>query len=151
MKTNPSRTLADYLTLDYTLNVIADPDGGYVLEYPDLPGCMTQVETLEDVPEAANDIRRLWITAQFEDGDHIPLPSYPEEYSGRFNVRLPRSLHRRLAESATAEGVSLNHYVASLLDKNDALARVERRIEDAVGHPAKPRSTQEGPHRARTA
>lgn len=122
-------TLEGYLALAYPLDVIADPDGGYVIVYRDLPGCMTQVETLEEVPAAAREIRELWIESEWEDEAVIPLPSYPEEYSGRFNVRLAKSLHRRLAESAEREGVSLNTYVATLLERNDALARVEARFE----------------------
>jgi len=128
MNATQARTLEDYLALDYSLDVVADPDGGYVLVYPDLPGCMTQVETLEEVGAAAQEIRHLWIETQYEDGFPIPLPSYPEEYSGKFNLRIAKSLHRRLVESAEREGVSLNQYTMSLLDKGDALARVERRL-----------------------
>jgi predicted RNase H-like HicB family nuclease len=123
------RSLEEYLALDYSLDVIADPDGGYVLAYPDLPGCMTQVETIDEVPAAAKEIRELWIETQFEDGYPIPLPSYPDEYSGKFVLRIGKSLHRRLAESAKREGVSLNAYAAALLDRNDALARVEGSLE----------------------
>lgn len=123
-------TLPDYLGREYPFNVIADPDGGYVIVYPDLPGCMTQVESVEEIPAAANEIRELWIGTEYEDGHEIPPPSYPEEYSGKFNLRLPRSLHRRLVESAERDGVSLNQYVMVLLDRNDALARVERRLAE---------------------
>lgn len=123
------RTLEDYLSLQYRLDVIAAPEGGYVLDYPDLPGCMTQVESFDEVAHAAEEIRHLWIETQFEDGDPIPLPTYPEEYSGKFNLRLPRSLHRRLAESAEREGVSLNQYVVTLLDKGDALAQLEGKLD----------------------
>lgn len=128
MNATQTRTLQDYLALDYSLDVVADPDGGYVLVYPDLPGCMTQVETLEEVGAAAQEIRHLWIETQYEDGFPIPLPSYPEEYSGKFNLRIAKSLHRRLVESAEREGVSLNQYTMLLLDKGDALARVEHRL-----------------------
>lgn len=69
-------TLEDYLALDYSLDVVADPDGGYVLVYPDLPGCMTQVETLEEVGAAAQEIRHLWIETQYEDGFPIPLSRF---------------------------------------------------------------------------
>src|SRR5215216_5880455 len=117
---NATRTLDEYLALDYSLDVIADQAGGYTLVYPDLPGCMTQVETLEEVGVAAREIRHLWIQTQYEDGFHIPLPTYSEAYSGRFNVRIAKSLHRRLVESAERDGVSLNQYVMSLLDKGDA-------------------------------
>lgn len=131
------RPLSEYLAMQYRLNVIADPGGGYVLIYPDLPGCMTQLESLEEVPGAANEVRELWIETEYERGHDIPLPSYPEEYSGRFNIRIPKSLHRRLAESASGEGVSLNAYVTALLERNDALARIEKRLEEF----ARPRPT----------
>lgn len=134
MKPTTSRTLDDFLALQYSLEVIADPSGGYVISYPDLPGCMTQVEALDEVGPTAEEIRRLWITTQFEDGDDIPLPSYPEEYSGKFNVRLGKSLHRRLVESAARDGVSLNQHVMALLAREDTLSRVEFRLGDLELH-----------------
>lgn len=127
------RPLEEYLALQYPFNVIADPDGGYVIVFPDLSGCMTQVETVEEIPEMAEEIRTLWIESEYERERDIPLPSYPEEYSGKFNVRLPRSLHRTLAESAAKDGVSLNQYVVSLLARGDAQARIERRLDDLEG------------------
>jgi antitoxin HicB len=117
-----------YLTLAYGMVVTPDPDGGYVIEFPDLPGCMTQVEDLAEVAPMADEIRTLWIETEYERGQEIPLPSYPEEYSGKFNLRLPRSLHRTLAEAAERDGVSLNQYVSTLLARADSQARVERRL-----------------------
>lgn len=107
--------LEHYLRQQYRLQVIPDPDGGFFIEYPDLPGCMSQIERLEELPAAAEEIRELWIEAAYQAGQEIPEPVYPEEYSGKFNVRLPRSLHRRLAERAQEEGVSLNQLVVALL------------------------------------
>ena len=131
MATKPRKPLGEYLALEYPLNVIADPDGGYVISFPDLPGCMTQVDRLDQVGPMAEEIRTLWLeTAYAQEELEIPLPSYPEEYSGRFNLRLPRSLHRALAEAAECEGVSLNQYVVSLLARGDAQARLERRLEE---------------------
>lgn len=130
MNTARRKPLADYLAAQYTFHVIADPDGGYVIIFPDLPGCMSQVEDVSDIPAVANEIRELWIETEYDDGHDIPEPSLPEEYSGKFNVRIAKSLHRRLAESAARDGVSLNQYVMSLLDKGDAIASVERRLEE---------------------
>ena len=123
------KPLEYYLDREYPFNVVADPDGGYVILFPDLPGCMTQVETLEEIGSAADEVRRLWIETEYEDGDKIPLPSYPEEYSGKFNVRMPRGLHRQLVRAAERDGVSLNQYVVTLLARGDAQAHVERRLE----------------------
>jgi hypothetical protein len=44
-----------------------------------------------------------------------PVGPEPREYSGKFNVRLPKSLHAALASEAEAEGVSLNQLVVAKL------------------------------------
>ena len=44
-----------------------------------------------------------------------PLRPEPKEYSGKFNVRIPRSLHAALVSEAEAEGVSLNQLVLAKL------------------------------------
>lgn len=108
-------TLEEALERQYRFDVIADPDGGYVIRFPDLPGCLTQIEDLSDLSAIADEIRTLWIEAAFDLGQAIPPPSYPEEFSGKFNVRIPRSLHRDLVLRAAEEGVSLNQLVVSLL------------------------------------
>jgi antitoxin HicB len=128
--TTTRRSLEEYLRLQYPFNVIADADGGYVIVFPDLPGCMTQVESLDELPAMAEEARQLWIETEYEDGHEIPLPSYEDTFSGKFVVRLPRSLHRSLVESAQREGVSLNQYVATLLARRDSEARVERRLAE---------------------
>ena len=115
--------MAHYLGLEYPFQVIADPDGGYVIVFPDLPGCMTQVESAAQIGPAADEARRLWITTEYEEGEDIPRPSYPEQCSGKFHLRLPRSLHRRLAELAEREGVSLNQCVVTLLARAEAESR----------------------------
>ena len=52
--------------------------------------------------------RRLWLESAYEDKLDIPLPANETEYSGKFNVRVPVSLHRKLHKLAAKEGVSLN-------------------------------------------
>ena len=123
MATKTSKTLEEYLELNYPFRVDADPDGSYVITFPDLPGCMTQVEDVGEIGAAAEEVRRLWIMTEYEDAAEIPLPSYPEEYSGKFNLRLPKSLHRRLAALAEREAVSLNQLAVSLLAAGDAVSQ----------------------------
>jgi len=122
--------VSDYLALRYPFTVEADPDVGYFISFPDLPGCMTQVEELDEIGPAAEEIRQLWIEAEYDQGADIPLPSAPGDYSGKFLLRVSRSLHRSLAMSAEREGISLNQYAATLLARGDAIAHVERRLDD---------------------
>ncbi len=123
------KSLEDYLSLEYPFHVIADPDGGYVVEFPDLPGCLTQVDSLEELPAMVEEARRIWITTAYEHGMDISLPSQPEEYSGKINLRVPRTLHRSLAGAAERQGVSLNQYVVMLLARGDVQDRVEHRLD----------------------
>ena len=126
MVTESRQPLATYLARAYPVHVLADADGGYVAVFPDLPGCITQGDTLAEVAAMAEDARRGWIETEYERGHDIPLPSFPEEYSGQFRLRLPKSLHRQLVENAEREGVSLNQYVVMLLARAEAEARAGR-------------------------
>lgn len=134
MRTMMKRTLDEVLTREYPFNVIADPDGGYVIVFPDLPGCMTQIETMDEVGPMAEEIRTLWLETAFEMDNDIPVPSYPEEYSGKLLLRMPKSLHRTLAAAAEREGVSLNVYACQLLGENHALMQVMHRMDDMEDH-----------------
>lgn len=116
------KTLNEYLALPYRMEIVEDrEEGGYVVSYPDLPGCLTCGETIESAVENARDAKRVWLEAALEEGVSIPMPDSLEDYSGQFKLRLPRSLHRALAERSQREGISMNQYCVYLLAKNDAL------------------------------
>lgn len=129
-------SLADYLSINYPFNVQAEAEGGFVIEFPDLPGCMTQVETSGEIFDVAQEIRELWIETAYEQGRSIPPPEEAPEYSGKFMTRISRSLHRDLAVAAKRENVSLNQYVFQLLAQGYVLQDNRNhleRIEHAVG------------------
>ena len=65
--------------------------------------------------------KRLWLEAAMEEGISIPEPDNLEKYSGQFKLRIPRSLHRSLAEHTKKEGISMNQYCLYLLTKNDRI------------------------------
>ena len=116
-------TLDGVLRCPYPFNVLTDPAGGYIVVLPDRPGCMTQAETLAEIPAVVvvEEDRQLWIETAFEDGEEIRPPFHTRGYRGKFLVRVPRTLHQRLAASAEREGVSLNQYVVALLSERNGL------------------------------
>jgi antitoxin HicB len=71
----------------------------------ELPGCITQGDTFEELGEMIEDAKRSWIETALADGQEIPQPRSEEKYSGKFIVRVPKSLHRELVETAEREGV----------------------------------------------
>ena len=116
------KTLNDYMEMSYRMEIVEDKDeGGFVVSYPDLPGCITCGETVEKAVANALDAKREWIEAALEEGIRIDEPDSLEDYSGQFKLRLPRSLHRLLAEHSKKEGISMNQYCVYLLSRNDAV------------------------------
>ena len=105
------KTLNDYMKMSYRMEIVEDKDeGGYVVSYPDLPGCITCGETIEAAVVNAADAKKAWIEAALEEGIEIHEPDNLEDYSGQFKLRIPRSLHRSLAEHSKREGISMNQY-----------------------------------------
>ena len=107
-----------YMGQNYRIEVLKAEEGeGYVLHCPELRGCITCADTLKQGFEMIEDAKRCWFTACLEDGTDIPEPGFAgaQTYSGQFKLRLPRSLHRTLAERSKKEGVSLNQYCVYLL------------------------------------
>lgn len=104
-----------YMSLAYREIIEADPAGGYVGYIPDLKGCITQAETKAEILDMLDDAKRVWIEAALEDRLDIPEPVKDADFSGKFNLRLPKSLHRNLAMNAKAEGVSLNQMAMCLI------------------------------------
>ena len=101
----------------YRLEVYEDPeDGAWVAEVPDLPGAMAAGETPTEAISGVEDAIGAWIDAAHDDGRQVPAPRpVDDQFSGRFVVRVPRSLHRRLVTEARRDGVSLNTYCVNAL------------------------------------
>jgi antitoxin HicB len=109
------KTMQEYLKLPYTIEMIQQSDGSWFVGVKELPGCISQGDTPEDAVEMIHDAMRAWIEVALEDGMPVPEPQVDEEYSGRFMVRVPRSLHRQLVQTADRQGVSLNAYCIAVL------------------------------------
>ncbi|XHX76958.1 MAG: type II toxin-antitoxin system HicB family antitoxin [Stenomitos frigidus ULC029] len=68
-------SLEHYLNLRYPITVYPETEGGYVAMINDLPGCITQGETPDEIMANIEEARQLWIETVYEHGDEIPLPS----------------------------------------------------------------------------
>lgn len=115
------KTIDEYMAMNYPMEVIKDEDeGGFVISFPDLNGCVTCAETIEAALAAAEDAKRAWIEAALEEGYPVSEPTTDDQYSGQFKLRMPKSLHRSLAQHAKQDGVSMNQYCLYLLARQDA-------------------------------
>ncbi len=116
------KTIDYYMNLPYKMEIVPDiEEGGFVAMFPDLPGCITVGDTIDEVITNIIDAKKAWIGAELEEGRIIPEPKDINDYSGQFKLRLPKSLHRILAENSKREGISMNQYCLYLLSRNDAI------------------------------
>lgn len=115
-----NRNIDYYLNLPYRVEIYPEEDGsGFTAVIPDLPGCMTSADTVEELWEMVAEAKALWLEVALSEGTFIPDPTpiAEEEYSGKFVIRLPRSLHRQLSIRAEKENTSLNQLVVMLLSE----------------------------------
>lgn len=112
--------IEEYMKLPYTriIQEMNDESGHYFYgRIMELDGCQSTGETLEELYENLNEAMEGYIETKLESNLEIPYPITHEDFSGKFIVRLPKSLHMRLSIEAEKEGVSLNQYALYKLTK----------------------------------
>jgi predicted RNase H-like HicB family nuclease len=102
--------------------------GGFLITFPDLPGCMSDGESIEEAIANGRDAFSAWMSARADIGKPIPKPTRHGESAEpvRMMQRLPRSLHANLVARARVEGTSLNTLVTMLLA--EGLGRREHHV-----------------------
>ena len=125
-------TAKEILQRPYSRVLTPEEDGRFSAAVLEFPGCFSQgdspAEAYTNLEEAANN----WIEAALEQKLEIPEALSPQRAAGRVLVRLPRSLHQRLAMFAERDGVSLNQYiVATLAERAGAVTAGARLMTEA--------------------
>jgi antitoxin HicB len=67
------RPLDYYLSLKYSVLLVADPERGYTALHPDLKGCVAVGETPEEALANLEEALRLWLETAYEHGDEMPF------------------------------------------------------------------------------
>jgi len=110
----------------------SDEGGGFVIRFPDLPGCLSDGETHMEAIANGREAFQAWVEAQLEDGKPVPRPNEAGE-PAKFLQRLPKYLHAQLIERAAQEGVSMNSLVTVFVAEGLAMRDAHRRVETSVG------------------
>ncbi len=98
----------------FTVRLLSkDEGGGYLVEYPDIPGCMSDGETIEEAIANGREALRDCIAVFRQSGRAVPKPAAVEP--AQWRQRLPQSLYRKLTAQAEIEGVSINSLVTAII------------------------------------
>ena len=123
---NKKHDLKYYLSLPYTIKLIPEETGGFFAEIEELTGCMSQGETREETLKNLEKSKKMWLESMLKKKKTIPMPEVMKEYSGKFLVRIPTSLHKRIAFLAKKEGVSLNQMILSFLSEKITVQEIKK-------------------------
>lgn len=105
----------------YKVNLykLSDKQGdGWGAEVEELKGCFADGETPDEAITNLKEVVEEWVEILKTEGKPLPQPVLLREndaYSGKFTVRVPKSLHRLISERAEQEDVSLNQLINSIL------------------------------------
>ena len=86
-------------------------DSGFIATGPELPGCSAFGETDEEALKEIKIAEELWIKTAKKEGRPIPMPVAENKYSGRFSLRVPPELYKRLVIEAKEQKVSINQLI----------------------------------------
>ena len=100
----------------YSYSVVwSDEDEAFIGRVDEFPSLAAHGSTQEKALREIRDVVAIVLDDLAAGNEQIPVPLATREYSGKLNVRMPKTLHRRLAAESTREGVSLNNWINTKL------------------------------------
>lgn len=131
-----SELAVHYLRKPYARVIIPDDAGRYAAQILEFPGCFAEGDTPEEAYRNLQEAAENWLDSAHSQGMAIPEPFATQGYSGTISLRLPKSVHRRAAEYAHRDGVSLNQFlvsaIAARVGAEDLLTILADKLDDRL-------------------
>lgn len=114
----------------------SDGSGGFVVEFPDLPGCVTEGKNLEDAIEMGIDAASGWVLGELEDGEQIPAASDYREISVDDNQMVNMllldldSYAEKYGEKAVRKNLTIPAWLNTFAEKNNV--NFSKILQDAL-------------------
>lgn len=100
----------------YTYRVTwSDDDDEYVGLCAEFPSLSWLADTQESTLAGIRDVVRQVVQDMQSTGETIPQPLATKRYSGKFTVRIPPDVHRKLQIEAAESNISFNRLVSAKL------------------------------------
>lgn len=99
----------------YAVNFYLDEANEYTTYFTEMPNVSASGTTPE---EAIHELEQAWQLMKEDyqaSGEEVPVAPSRKKYSGSFNIRIDKRIHRDLAIEAAQAGISLNALVAQKL------------------------------------
>lgn len=107
----------------------------YIAEYREFEFCGGSGKNPNEAVDEAKNNLKIYIDELQELGKEIPMPIQELDYSGRFTLRISKGMHKKAAECAEREGISLNSFISEAVSEkvgNSAANPVLRKLDETV-------------------
>lgn len=105
----------EILKKPYTRRLVPDETQGYTASIQEFPGCFAEGDTAEDALRNLDNAAASWITVSILNGREVRDPIDFAGCSGKVALRIPRSLHKEVAELAELENCSINQVLTAAI------------------------------------
>jgi len=130
------RSVREILDKPYTRILIRNNDGSYTAQILEFSGCVAEGDTPDEAIDDLDKAASSWVEVAIEQSEIVPEPLASYGYSGKINLRLPKSIHKQAARLAKRDDVSLNQFFASAIaarvGAEDLFERLVERIKESL-------------------
>lgn len=122
--------------LNYEIRVFpskaADGSVYWTARFPAIEGCVGGGDTVEEAIAEAQDNLEIYLEFLKEENKRIPAEYNPPEYNGRIALRIQKSTHKKVAEAAEREGVSINTFLSNAIECYIGMKKYDFDLEEKV-------------------
>lgn len=110
--------------------ILIPQDGRFSAEILEFPGCFAFGETPEAAYHNLEKAAEAWIASCISRCIVIPQPLTNYNVSGRFALRLPKSLYLRVSKAAVRDGVSFNQFVTNAISEKLGMHKATKKLDE---------------------
>jgi predicted RNase H-like HicB family nuclease len=110
-----SRRTLEILSKPYARRLVPDETGGYVASIQEFPGCVAEGDTPQEAIQNLDKAAASWVEVALSNGYEIREPVSFYGFSGKIALRIPRGLHKQVAEIAELEDSSINQLLVTAI------------------------------------
>ena len=127
-----TRQATEIISKPYTRRLEPDETGGYVATIHEFPGCIAEGNTAEEALRNLDHAALSWIEAALSTGFEIRDPVSFNACSGKIALRIPRGLHKQVAELAELEDISINQLLVTAISQYLGSKHTYKEMREAI-------------------
>lgn len=127
-----SEKTKEILRKPYARRLVPDESGGFVASIHEFPGCIAEGDTPDEALISLEKAASAWLESAMDTGYHVRDPVSFYGYSGKIALRVPRGLHKQVAELSELEECSVNQLLVTAIAEYVGGSRAYSKLSETV-------------------